>query len=86
MNTWPYEKNKNVYKELSSADFLVLFNIVLMIIHNTINTASMSKAGKISPWIRIRWMFWEYIKNTGNKAIKIGCRIMIFLEFSSNFI
>ena len=82
---WPYEKNKNVYKELSKADFIVFFNIILIPYHNAIATENMIKVGKINPWSRSKWMFWWYTKNTGNKAIKTGCMIK-FLEFSCKFI
>ena len=80
--TKPYEKNKNTYREVSNADFLVFFNTNLIPIHNAIVIPNIIKTGKIMPWIRIKWIFCEYTKNTGNKASKIGWIRMNFFEFS----
>ena len=55
---WPYEKNKNVYKELSNADFIVFFNIILITYHNAIAIDNMNKIGKINPSSRSKWIFW----------------------------
>ena len=86
LKIWPYEKNKNTNRDVSNADFLVFFNIDLVIIHITIVMPNIIKTGKIIPWIRIRWIFWEYTKNTGYNAIKIGWIIINFIEFSCNSI
>ena len=52
----PYEKNKNTYREVSSADFLVFFNTNLILAHITIVIPNIIRVGKIIPWIRIKWI------------------------------
>ena len=84
LKIWPYEKNKNTYREVSNADFLAFFNIDLITAHNAIAIPNIIMSGKTMPWIRIKWIFWEYTKNTGYNAIKIGWMIMNFIEFSCN--
>ena len=61
-----------MYTELINPDFIVLFNINFILNHNTIATDIMIKIGKTNPCMRIKCIFCEYIKSTGNKAIKIG--------------
>jgi len=78
----PYEKNKNTYREVSSADFLVFFNTNLILAHIAIVIPNIIRIGKIIPWIRTKWIFCEYTNNTGNNAIKIGWITINFLEFS----
>ena len=86
LKTIPYEKNKNTYREVSNADFLAFFNIDLITAHIAIVIPNIIKVGKIMPWIRIKWIFWEYTKNTGYNAIKIGWIIMNFIDFFCNYI
>ena len=79
----PYEKNKNTYREVSNADFLMFFNMKPKPTHIAIVIPNIIRIGKIIPWIRIKWIFCEYTKNTGNNAIKIGWTIINFLDFFS---
>ena len=76
----PYEKNKKMYKELINADLTIFFNTNRNAIQNIIATANIIKIGKIMPSKRTRCAFWEYISNTGNKAIKIGWNTNCFFK------
>ena len=49
IKTWPYEKNKNTYREVSNADFLAFFNIDLITAHIAIVIPNIIKVGKIMP-------------------------------------
>ena len=69
-----------MYIELINPDFIMFFNINFILAHNPIATVTMIKIGKIIPSKKIKCMFWEYIKSTGNKAIKIGWNTSCFFK------
>tara|TARA_B100001013_G_scaffold326830_1_gene239622 strand:+ start:91 stop:246 length:156 start_codon:yes stop_codon:yes gene_type:complete len=49
LKIWPYEKNKNTYREVSNADFLVFFNIALITAHIAIAIPNIIMSGKTMP-------------------------------------
>ena len=61
-----------MYNDVIIADLIIFFNTNFNAIQNTIATDKIIKIGKIIPSKRMRCWFWEYINNTGNKAIRIG--------------